>query len=51
MIATGGGGWYALSIAAFLLTSASLGIGHFSVPRRFEWDFRERDNDGEGFVR
>jgi len=49
MVATGG--WYWLSVFAFLLGSASLGLGGFSFPRRFEWDFFERDRDDGQFVR
>ncbi|MGE5595387.1 MAG: hypothetical protein ACM3S1_05060 [Hyphomicrobiales bacterium] len=44
---------YALSVAAFLLTSATIGLTDFSLPKSFEWDLFERDDDepAEGRVR
>ncbi len=41
------GGWYGLSIAAFVLSAASIGISEFRIPRKIEWDLFERDDDGE----
>jgi hypothetical protein len=40
--------WFWLSVPAWLLTAASIGIarGGFNLPRRFEWDLFERDDDG-----
>ncbi len=43
MIATDGLHW--LGVIAFILTATSLGLGGFQVPRRFEWDLFERDDD------
>lgn len=39
-------GWYALAVAAFLLTAGSFGFRDFRFPRSIEWDLRERDDDG-----
>jgi len=41
------GGWYWLSIIAFGLSAASIGISEFRIPRKIEWDLFERDDDGE----
>lgn len=41
------GGWYWLSIVAFVLSAASIGISEFRIPRKIEWDLFERDDDGE----
>jgi hypothetical protein len=40
--------WFWLSAIAWLLSTASIGIwrGGFALPRRFEWDLFERDDDG-----
>jgi len=38
------GGWaFALSIPAFLLTWASVGLRDFQMPRRVDWDLMDRD--------
>ncbi|MEO9255715.1 MAG: hypothetical protein ABI305_09255 [Tepidiformaceae bacterium] len=47
MIAAGGGWTFVLAIAAFLLTTASLGFGDFGFPRRLEWDLFDRDDDSD----
>lgn len=39
------GGWYFLSVFAFILTTASLGFTDFRFPRGLEWDLFERDDD------
>lgn len=49
MVAADGGGWYALSVAAFLLPAASLGFGDFHLPGRIEWDLLDHNDDG-GYV-
>lgn len=41
------GGWYWLSVIAFVLSAASIGISEFRIPRKIEWDLFERDDDGE----
>jgi len=47
MLAADGGWSYTLCIAAFVLTSASLGFGDFHFPRGLEWDLFERDDDSQ----
>ena len=42
------GDYYWLAIFAWLLSTAAIGIGlgGFQLPRHFEWDLFERDDDG-----
>lgn len=44
----GDGGWtFLLAIAAFLLTSASLGFADFRLPTKLEWDLFDRGGDAD----
>jgi hypothetical protein len=44
ILATGGDfAW--LTVFAFILSAASIGVGGFHFPRRFEWDLFDRDDD------
>ncbi len=40
--------YYWLAVLAWLFSTAAIGIGHggFTLPRRFEWDLFERDDEG-----
>jgi hypothetical protein len=42
-----GGGFAWLSVIAFVLTTASIGLGGFDFPKRLEWDLWDRDDDSE----
>ncbi|MCC7365434.1 MAG: hypothetical protein IT303_13795 [Dehalococcoidia bacterium] len=41
------GGWAWLAVPAFVLSGLSIGVGDFRLPRRFEWDLFDRDDDGD----
>lgn len=41
------GGWYWLSIFAFILSALSVGITQIRIPRGIEWDLWDRDERGE----
>lgn len=41
------GGWYWLSVFAFLLSALSVGITEIRIPRGIEWDLWDRDDHGE----
>lgn len=43
MLATDG--WYWLSVLAFILSAASVGLTDFTLPRGLEWDLFDRDDD------
>ena len=47
VVLVGGASWAWLSIPAFILTAASLGLGDFRFPRALEWDLFDRDDDGD----
>ncbi len=47
MVATDG--WHWLSVVAWLLSMVTPGFGGFELPRRFEWDLFDRDDDA-GYV-
>jgi hypothetical protein len=51
MLAADGWYWLALAVPAFLLSAAALGFSDWGIPRRFEWDLFDRDDDSEGDVR
>jgi hypothetical protein len=41
------GGWFWLSVVAFLLTAISLGISDFRLPTGLEWDLFDRDEEDD----
>lgn len=41
------GGWFWLAVIAFFLSASSLGLDGVRIPRSFEWDLFDRDDDSE----